>query len=188
MKPSSRFVMASLTWNKYRWRRMDEESPTQHSYAKSGPRHESLNFVFDKRGVDDDVCVYGYMPGANRNTPGFDQPGIIFFHSTNHAKHTRKIVGIYGNASRIRGREVDDVDGFDGPMFFNIVAHKRYSMLFPTYLDLDGYLDTKKIRRAQIKYVDEDVAKRIIEDEMNVCKRREDIDKLGLILRLASSQ
>ena len=184
MKPPSRFVMASLTWNAYRWRAMDKISPTQHEYAKHGPRHESLNFVFDKRGVDDGVCVYGYMPGAKTEMPGFEQPGIIFFHSTNYTRHVRKIVGIYGNAYRINGLDVDKVDGFDGPMFFNIVAHKQYSMLFPTYLDLDGYFDTKNIRRATKVYTTGDVARQIIEDEMKICKKRKDLDKLRLILKL----
>ena len=185
MKRPSRFVMASLAWNAYRWRAMDIESTTGHGYTQDNPGHESLNFVFDKGGVDNAFHVYGFIAGARTGMPSFEQPGIIFFHSTNYMNHTRKIVGVYGNAYQIDQWEVDAVDGFDGPMYFNIMADPQCSMLFPVYLDLGGYFDTKKFGRAEIVYADEDEARRIIGDEIELCRMmRKKTDKLHHILKL----
>ena len=149
---------------------MDIESTTGHGYTQDNPGHESLNFVFDKSDIDDASHVYGFMPGASTGMPSFEQPGIIFFHATNYMNHTRKIVGVYGNAYRIDAWKVNVVNGFDGPMYFNIMADQQYSTLFQVYLDLGSYFDTKKFGRAEIVYASEGEARRIIEDEIEMCR------------------
>ena len=185
MKLPSRFVMAGLAWNKNQWQAIDTESPTGYGYAKENPGHESLNFVFDKRDIDDDAHVCGYMPGARMRMPGFESPGFIFFHSTDYRRKARKIVGIYGNATRIEEFGNDGVDGFDGELILNVKAEQRYSMLFPEHLDMGNYFDLSRFRRANIVYMGKKKAEEIIGDEIDACRKKGmDTSKMRGILDL----
>ena len=165
MTTPSRFVLVSIAWNKYGWRAIDAESTTGHRYTQDMPGHESLNFKFDKENLDDRTYVYGYSPGMRRRTPGFLQPGIVFFYSKNYDTGSAHIVGVYGNARRIEEKETW-VDGFDHEMLVsNIVAEREYSVSFPNYPEAQTYKTESMVRlmpQGGIRYIDRATAKRIM--------------------------
>ena len=167
----SRFIIASIAWNNHKWREIDSESKTGFKYTQDKPGHESLNFKFDRK--PNGSTVYGYMPAANRRFNRFEQPGIVFFYSKDYSNSESKIVGVYGNAVILKDGVKTTTDEFDGEWYGNVKAEKTCSMLFPRYLDADTYKPerlTKIIGQASFCYINEDIAKRIVSDEIRECK------------------
>ena len=186
MKQSStRFIIASVAWNRHGWQEMDSKSKTGFRYTQSKPGHESFNFKFDRK--PNGGMVYGYIPAANRKFNRFKQPGIVFFYSKDYNNQKSKIVGVYGNAVMLTDG-VKITEGINKGWHTNIKAEKSYSLLFPKYLDADKYKPerlTKIIGRANFCYIDEDIAKRIVSDEIRECKEGQiKTDKLSRILDL----
>ena len=182
----SRFIIASIAWNNHKWREIDSESKTGFKYTQDKPGHESLNFKFDRK--PNGSTVYGYMPAANRKFNRFEQPGIVFFYSKDYSNSESKIVGVYGNAVILKDGVKTTTDEFDGEWYGNVKAEKTLSMLFPRYLDADTYKPerlTKIIGQASFCYINEDIAKRIVSDEIRECKEIGiGTDKLRRILDL----
>ena len=167
----SRFIIASIAWNNHKWREIDSESKTGFKYTQDKPGHESLNFKFDRK--PNGSTVYGYMPAANRRFNRFEQPGIVFFYSKDYSNSESKIVGVYGNAVILKDGVKTTTDEFDGEWYGNVKAEKTCSMLFPRYLDADTYKPerlTKIIGQASFCYINENIAKRIVSDEIRECK------------------
>ncbi len=167
-KPPSRFVLVGITWNKYGWKAIDVESTTSYDYTKGRPGHESLNFKFDKKNLDDNTYVYGYSPGMRYCPRRFLQPGIVFFYSKNCDAGSDHIVGVYGNARRLDVDRKTSVDEFKHEKLVStIVAERDYSALFPNYLNAQTYKDESMNRlmpQGSLRYIDKKIAERIITD------------------------
>lgn len=164
----SEFALVGITWNKYGWERVDTESSTGYRYAQYNPGHESFNFNFDVPDPDDRTFIYGYSTGMKKNTPGFKQPGLVFFYSKNNEEGTGYIVGVYGNARRMEcswdSVQMSEPEG----LYTNIVAEREYSALFPVYLDADPYKALNNwariVPQGGIRYIDRNTAKMIMDD------------------------
>jgi len=166
----TRVLLANITWNPSRWRSVCTADPRAgHSYTKKYPGHESLNFNFDKRGIDKDGLIHGYVHLNKRPAKFCDSGGIIIFYTTNLDKRTGgrgEIVGIYGNAQIIDPPIWYTFDGFQkNTGIANIRAEEDYSMLFPRPLDAKKY----GVRVGQSIFYNKDdaFAKKIILGELN---------------------
>ena len=164
----SEFALVGITWNKHRWEQVDTESKTGYGYTKNKPGHESFNFNFDYPAPDDRAFVYGYSPGMKRNTPGFKQPGLVFFYSIDMDEGVGYIVGVYGNARREECFWPDVQMAESEGLHTNIVAEREYSARFPVYLDAGPYGKLNNWKRpvpqSSIRYIGRDTAKRIMDD------------------------
>jgi putative restriction endonuclease len=157
-----------------------------HSYAKTFPGHESLNFKFDKKGLDDQEKVYGYVHWTLAPTR-LDKNAVIFFYTKNLVDLTNQIVGVYGNAEVIDPKKETVWLGFkENKLFSNIVANKNLSMLFPVPLNAYKYSGGKRlVPQVGFTYKKLDLARMIIEDELREVSvsgtTNEQFDKLSNI-------
>lgn len=177
--------MVNIAWNKHEWKKVDIESPTSFSYTKNKPGHESLNFKPTK--IDQDSpYIFGYTPGfiQKRN---LIQPGVVFFFSKDIKTDKRFIVGVYGNVEQIN--EEHNVPDFKGTLCTNMRAEEKYSMEFPEYLNADRYREPEWNRimtQANIRYIKQDTARKIIADEFSHCRDNIGRDTLRRIWTLLS--
>ena len=180
----SRFIVCNITWNKYNWREIYVNSKAGHRYAQSEPGHESLNFRFDKEGIDDQNYVYGFVKWSNQPVK-FIAPGFIFFFTRNlnekNPDKRNQIVGIYGNAT-IVDKTVDWKGFEDDKLSFNIRAEQTKSILFQFPLDANRYSGGKRlVPQCGFTYKPQDLATRIITDEIEILEsngEKKGIDKL----------
>lgn len=165
--PLSRFLIANITWNDSGWKNIYVNPKAGHRYAKTLPGHESLNFKFDKKGLDDSDKVYGYVQWIGAPTR-LDKKAVIFFYTKNLTNWANEIVGVYGNAEVITPARETNWLGFENnKLFSNIVAYKSLSLLFPVPLDADTYSSGKRlVPQAGFTYVDLSLARQIITDEL----------------------
>ena len=54
-------MMVNVTWNKEKWRGININDKAGHEFVRNAAGHESLNFDFNKKGIDDETWVYGYF-------------------------------------------------------------------------------------------------------------------------------
>ena len=180
----SKFIICNITWNKYGWKRIYVNPKAGHRYAQRNPGHESLNFKFDKEGLDDKDDVYGYFKYTKKPT-NFIEPGFIFFYTRN-LNNQNQIVGVYGNASIVD--KTVAYPGFEyNKLALNIKGEKAKSILFPSPLDANKYSDGKRlVPQCGFTYKKEDLATKIITDEIEILKtkgKNEEIDKLHRIFQ-----
>ena len=163
--PKGRFIIANITWNPYGWRSPYVDPRAGHSYAKKYPGHESLNFDFNKKGIDNTDTVHGYVQWTG--SPSLSKDGVVFFYSKNLDGRRNEIVGVYGDAKIIDPKIEIGWKGFEGgKVGFNLLAKKRLSLLFPIPLDSDKYRVRKRlVPRAGFTYVKKNLAERIVEEE-----------------------
>lgn len=186
-------LIANITWNPYGWRNLYTNPHAGHEYARTHPGHESLNFLFTKKGLDTAKKVYGYVQWTA--TPShFDDNGIIIFYSRNLESGKGQIVGIYGNAGILQNQERTRWKGFENnELISNIIAEKQYSMLFPIPLDSKKY-DKGKRLVPQVGYTYSDIAlaKIILSDEIVILQREGlmlgEYTKLKNIYRLLTNE
>lgn len=164
---SSRFIIANITWNNSGWKNIYVNPKAGHSYAKNLPGHESLNFKYDKKGLDGQDKVYGYVQWTFAPTR-LDKNAVIFFYTKNLVDSTNHIVGVYGNAEVIDPARETSWPGFENnKLFSNLVADKNLSLLFPVPLDSNKYSSGKRlVPQVGFTYVNLHLAKQIIEDEL----------------------
>lgn len=168
----SNVLLVNITWNPYGWRNLYTNPRAGHKYARTHPGHESLNFDFEKKGIDKDDFIHGYVQfSLNGGRPKkFRDGGIIIFYTTNIDKKRGEIVGIYGRAHLIQDFKKYTYKGFDGNTYTpNIRAEKSLSMLFPIHLDAKKYKKKgeKLVGQSNVGYKDDAFAKKIIIDELN---------------------
>src|ERR1700680_4250117 len=100
MSTMSNILLVNVSWNPNGWRNININPQSGHSYARTYPGHESLNFKFDKKGIDSNKLIYGYA--QRKHLPkSFDKGGLVIFNSKNTEIHSGQIVGVYGNAEAI---------------------------------------------------------------------------------------
>ena len=165
-----KFLIANLSWNPFGWRNAYINPKAGHKYAREFPGHESLNFKFDKKGVDTENEVFGFIQWQSKPVR-FPDAGIIIFYSNNTDEHKGQIVGIYSEVEILKNRITVKWNGFQNDLIeFNVKANKRLSLLFPVPLDADSYKKAENRKRltGQIgySYYDVSLAEQIITDEL----------------------
>jgi HNH endonuclease len=167
-------LIANLSYNPHGWRSPYRNPKASHSYATRFPGHESLNFKFDKKGVDTNKKVHGFVQWT-ADPKGFQDGGIVLFYSMNTDTRSGEIVGIYGNVRVFPERKSMRYTGFENNRAeFNLEADRNLSLLFPIPLPADQYKETQSKRlvgQIGFSYYDEPLALRIIRDEIIALKK-----------------
>ena len=188
----SRFVIANITWNPYGWSKIYSNEKAGHRFVRIHPGHESLNFKFDKQGLDDKQHVYGFSQWHGY-PQRFEEPGIIFFFTKNLEEKRNQIVGVYGNAKIVKNVRTE-WQGFEGGYLqSSIKAEKEKSILFPKYLDACKYKDSggkRLVGQSGFRYISQELAAKIITDEIKEVETsdgtKKELDKLysiGLMIK-----
>ena len=118
MKKSA--MMVNITWNRTGWTGIDINKDAGHKKVRDAPGHESLNFDFDKKGIDDKTWVHGYF--QTHKTPiRFEDGGLIFFYSQDPQTQKKFLLAFtvlprYSIKKSIRSRRFPDM-GDTGPIF-----------------------------------------------------------------------
>lgn len=165
----SNILLVNITWNPNGWRDNTYVNPKAgHSYARKNPGHESLNFKFDKKGIDTNKYIYGYS--ERQNSPKtFEQGGLIIFNSLNTELRFGQIVGVYGKAEIIEETSFK-VKGFKYNKYTpNLRAEKQFSILFPIPLTAGNYKQHSSevlVGRPGFAYKDISFAEKILYDEL----------------------
>lgn len=164
-----RFIIANLSWNPTRWRDTYVNPKAGHEYTRRFPGHESLNFKFDKKGIDTKNNIFGFVQWKYKPT-NFENGGIIVFYTQNTEERKGQIVGIYCNVEILNERLKHAWTGFENnSLELNLKADKNLSMLFPISLDANNYkTESKKRLAGQIgfSYHDISLADQIVKDEL----------------------
>jgi len=164
-----RFIIANISWNPTRWRDTYINPKAGHEYARKFPGHESLNFKFDKNGIDTKKNIFGFVQWKYKPT-NFENGGIIVFYTQNTDERKGQIVGIYCNVDILNERLKHTWNGFENNIIdLNIKADKNLSMLFPISLDANNYkTESKKRLTGQIgfSYHDISLAEEIVKNEL----------------------
>ena len=189
--------MVNITWNPYGWSRPYINPKAGHTSVRNSPGNESLNFDFNKKGLDDENYVFGHTQW--RGQPRwFEKPGIIFFFTRNLDTRQNQIVGVYGNAEIVDPHKKTtwcevtpprtDRELYNNPragasytkwnefknsnLISSIKAEKEKSLLFPIPLSADPYSEGKRlVPQGGIRYIWEpDLVAKIIKDEIEAVK------------------
>ncbi|MFA5829620.1 MAG: HNH endonuclease [Candidatus Gracilibacteria bacterium] len=186
-------IIGNLTWNAAGWTNAYVNPKAGHVYARSHAGHESLNFKFDKKNLDEEDSVYGFLQWTNP-PKDFGNGGIVVFSSKNSVNNKNLIVGIYCDVKILLPPVETLYEGFeDGVLASNLRAKRALSMRFPQELDLEKYLGGKK-RVGQIGFLlsDVDVAKQVIVDEIQTLSisglKSNDAKKLGDIYKFITGE
>ena len=166
---TEKFLIANITWNPTGWRNTYINPKAGHKYAKEHPGHESLNFKFDKKGIDTASEIYGFIQWTAKPRQ-FKNGGPIIFYTTNTDEHKGQIVGIYSQVEILEKRIKINWKGFqDDTLDLNIKAEKDLSILFPIPLDANNYKDNENSKltgQVGYSYYEISLAERIISDEL----------------------
>ena len=164
-----KFLIANITWNPTGWRNTYINPRAGHKYAREFPGHESLNFKFDKKGIDKNNEIFGFIQWKSKPVH-FKNGGTIIFFSNNTDERKGQIVGIYSNVEILKKRKKTNWKGFQNNLLdLNIKAEESISLLFPVPLDANSYKEDKTKRlTGQIgySYYDISLAEKIVEDEL----------------------
>jgi len=173
MEDKKRIIVANIVWNKFGWRNIYVNSRSGFRYARENPGHESLNFEFNKKGLDDEKNVYGFIQFSVGHPTNLGERAIIIFYSKNLETSEGEIVGIYGDAKILQTEERTKWKGFESDeLISNIVAKKELSLLFPIPLKSKIYSQRKRlVPQANFTYKDEKFAEKIILDEIEELKK-----------------
>ena len=169
MKDKERVMIANITWNDSDWKKIYINPKAGHKYAKNTPGHESLNFDFDKKGLDSSDRVYGFVEWTVGNPRRLSENALVIFLSKNLKTNQREIVGIYGDVRILEKPLKTKWSDFENnELLSNISAKKELSILFPNRLLYRNYtkkgFSTSKFR--YFTYTSEELATEIIMDEI----------------------
>jgi len=166
---NEKFLIANITWNNTGWRNPYINPRAGHKYAKEHPGHESLNFKFDKKGIDTDSEIYGFVQ-MTVSPIHFTKGGTIIFYSRNTDENKGQIVGIYSNVEFLKTPRKINWKGFEDDLLnLNIKAEKNLSLLFPIPLDANNYKEnsySKLTGQVGYAYFEISLAERILVDEL----------------------
>jgi len=177
-------ILANITWNPREWKSALVDPRSGFKYAKKYPGHESLNFKFDKDGIDTRKYIHGYVQWSKR-PKDFSDDGLIIFFTKDTDTNRGKIVGLYGKSKIIDYQDFHH-KGFKGNKYaINIKAEKDFSILFPVYLKAEQYKEngSRLVPQANFTYKDEDFAKTVILDEIIELQKSEGYEKELVILK-----
>lgn len=162
-------VLVNITWNPSGWRNNTYINPKAgHNYAKSNVGGESLNFNFNKKTIDNDKIVQGYVQWTNKPVK-YKNGGLIIFYTRNTDINKGQIVGIYGKAEIFEEVETHKVTFQKTDYWTNINGEKEFSLLFPIPLFSDDYKEKSSDRivgQTGFTYKDKSFAENILFDEL----------------------
>jgi len=165
----NRILLVNITWNPSGWRDNSYINPKAgHQYAKENVGGESLNFNFDKKTIDTDKFVHGYVQWTKSPTK-FEKGGLIVFYTKNTDINKGKIVGVFGKAETFNKAQTHDVPFQKGNYWINIRAERDFSLLFPYPLNADNYKENSSVRmvgQIGFAYKEENFAEQILFDEL----------------------
>lgn len=165
---NKRVIFANITWNNAGWRKIYLNPKAGHKYARKYPGHESLNFEFNKKGLDDEQNVYGFFQCTNAPI-ALSNNAVIIFHSKNLETKDFEIVGIYGDAKILKDHKRTKWNEFESDeLLSNILAKKKLSLLFPKYLKASEYYKNKFAMRGGFKYEPIEFAEKVIIAEIKI--------------------
>jgi len=172
-----RFIIANITWNDSGWRNIYINPKAGHRYVRKYPGHESLNFDFNKKGLDNDSHIFGYIQWV-----GYPQKLaeniVIFFYTKNLSNKRNEIIGVYGNVEILDPPIKTHWNGFENnELISNLKTKKELSVLFPIPLNSKEYSKKRLVPQSGFIYIDENLASRIITDEISELKRSSGITK-----------
>ena len=188
MTENNRVIIANITWNNSGWRNIYVNPKAGHEYARKHPGHESLNFEFNKRGLDNEQNVHGFIQWTAAPTR-LSNDAIIIFYSKNLETNEGEIVGIYGDAKILDEYKTTKWNGFENnELLSNIVAKKEISLLFPIPLKSSKYSEGKRlVPQVGYTYKSIEFAEKIIVDEIKELQkagiRLDEYEKLRKIYR-----
>lgn len=137
-------LLANITWNPFGWKNNSYTNPKAgHGYARNNIAGESLNFKFNKPGIDNSQDVFGYFQWTN-SPNWFLNSGLVFFYTRNTDEGKGQIVGVYGNAEIQHDYEYHNFA--DSKYISNIKADKDLSLLFPIPLDANLFKEKSSDR------------------------------------------
>lgn len=181
-------IVGNIAWNPYQWMRPHRDPKSPFAYTNKNFGHESLNFDFNKKGLDTDSEINGYLRWTNapkQLAPG----GIAIFYSTDTETKEGKIVGIYGDIKINKDGRLTPWKGFeDNQLYTNIKARKDLSMLFPVYLSAQKYArGSRLVPQVGFTYKTTAFATRIVRDAIDAARKiehtEEAVAKLERILQ-----
>ncbi|MFZ3076885.1 MAG: HNH endonuclease [Candidatus Aenigmatarchaeota archaeon] len=193
------FIIANITWNKSGWRSPYVNPHAGHRYARDHPGGESLNFDFNKKMLDNDKEVFGFIQ-CTYPPKYLAEKSIIFFYSKNLENRKGEIVGIYGNARFLEKYKETKWSGFENnKLLSNIVGEKELSLLFPIALDAKKYSNMyyngkRLVPQVGYRYkdVNADIAKTIICDEIEKLQvsgiTKDEYEKLTKLFKLVTGE
>ncbi|MFZ3090822.1 MAG: HNH endonuclease [Nitrospirota bacterium] len=158
-------IAVNITWNRYRWQKAYTDPRAGHSYARKHPGHESLNFYFNKKGIDTKTHIYGFSQW--RYYPkDFSDGGYVVFYTRNLDSSETQIVGIYGDVEILNPARRSHYRGFENnSLLCNMKASRDLSLLLPLPLDAKKYARGRMVGQVGFTYYDEDIVQRIVSDE-----------------------
>jgi putative restriction endonuclease len=169
-----KLIIANISWNPMRWRETFVNPKAGHEYARTHPGHESLNFKFDKKGIDTETHVYGFVQWKYPPQK-LENGGVIIFYTNNTDENKGQIVGIYCNVEVFDNRIKWEYKGFENnQIHLNLRTDKSLSMLFPIALNANDYKAASNQRltgQVGFSYHDISLATRIIQDELVELKK-----------------
>ncbi len=159
-------IIANITYNPTGWRNTYINPHAGHSYARNHPGHESLNFKFDKKKLDTNKFVHGFVQWT-RPPAKYKDGGIILFYTRNLKNNYSEIVGIYCDAYIIQNPIITPYEGFQNDnLVSNIKGNIDLSLLFPIPLKASKYSHDRLVGQVGYKYSDMEFAEKVITDEI----------------------
>ncbi len=173
MDNKKRIIIANIVWNEFGWRKIYVNSRSGFKYARENPGHESLNFEFNKEGLDDETNIHGFIQFSAGHPNNLNEHAVILFYSKNLETSEGEIVGIYGDAKILQNEKKTKWEGFENDeLISNVVAKKELSLLFPIPLKSGIYSQgARLVPQANFTYKDEKIAGKIIIDEIRELKK-----------------
>lgn len=164
-----RSVMAvNISWNPHHWQRPYTDPRAGHSYARKYPGHESVNFHFNKPGIDTETTVYGFSQWQHY-PKNFSNCGYVLFYTKNLDTNEAQIVGIYGDVVILNPQQEFHYHGFENnTLQCNMKAAKALSLLLPQPLDAKKYSSGRMVGQIGFTYYDQATAQKIVSDEYSL--------------------
>lgn len=138
------------------------------------------------------TCVW-LLP-SDSSPQRLSKKAVIFFYTKNLDSYENQIVGLYGNAQILDTPKKTRLAKFQHHnLHSNIRAERNLSLLFPVPLDADKYSRGKRlVPRVGFTYVDANLAKKIISDEIARLKHagltRAEYNRLARIYKFVTGE
>ncbi|MDW7760406.1 MAG: HNH endonuclease [Acidobacteriota bacterium] len=164
-----RSVMAvNISWNPYNWQKPYTDPRAGHSYARKFPGHESVNFHFNKPGIDTETEVYGYSQWQYY-PKNFLNGGYVLFFTKNLDTNQPQIVGLYGDVTILNPQQQFHYDKFENnKLMCNMKAAKALSLQLPLPLDANNYSSGRMVGQIGFTYYDESTVQKVVSDEYSL--------------------
>jgi hypothetical protein len=165
-------ITVNISWNPYHWQKPYIDPRAGHSYTRKFPGHESVNFHFAKKGIDNETYVYGYSQWQHY-PKDFSNGGYVLFYTKNLDTSESQIVGVYGDVEILNPSQKFHYEKFENnTLHCNMKASKALSLLFPLPLDAKKYSSGRMIGQIGFTYFTENIIQKVVSDEYELLKER----------------